>query len=136
MTTPAGESDAAMRLDKWLWHARVFKTRSLASAFCEETGLRIGGQSVRKAHYQVRVGDVLTFAPRHGPATVRVLRVLALSPRRLSPTLARALYDDLSPPPPPASERVDSPAVAARAAGSGRPTKQERRATDRLKGEF
>lgn len=128
-----------MRLDKWLWHARFFKTRSLASAFCESVGVRIGGQPVRKAHYLLRVGDVMTFALSHNGAPltgaqVRVLRVRALSQRRLSPPLARELYEDLSPPPTPNPERL-SIAAGARPPGSGRPTKAERRALARLRGE-
>lgn len=127
----------AERLDKWLWCARFFKTRALASEFCETAGVRIAGQPVRKAHYQIRVGDVLTFVQPHGPAkdAVRVLRVAGLSERRLSPVLASALYDDLEPPedkPPPKPEEMP---VAPRERGSGRPTKADRRATTRLKGD-
>lgn len=128
---PAGE---IMRLDKWLWHARFFKSRALASEFCETAGARIAGQPVRKAHYQLRIGDVLTFATKtrqDGPL-VRVLRVLALSQRRLSPPLARELYEDLAPPVPRAAPK---PSVGRREPGSGRPTKMERRALLRLKGE-
>lgn len=135
-----GRDGETMRLDKWLWHARFFKSRSLASAFCESTGVRIAGQPVRKAHYQLRIGDVLTFASSHGAAPgasshVRVLRVRALSPRRLSAPLARELYDDLSPPP--ARDESGPPIVSVgeREPGSGRPTKADRRAITRLKGE-
>lgn len=129
----AGGGDT-LRLDKWLWHARFFKSRTLASAFCEAAGVRIAGQPVRKAHYPLRVGDVMTF--RHGPH-IRILKVVALSARRLSPALARDLYEDLAPPPP-RGERPpdppDPPASGARAPGSGRPTKAEGRAIARLKG--
>lgn len=124
------EDKDSQRLDKWLWHARFCKSRTLASEFCETTGVRVGGQPVRKAHYQVKAGDVLTFS--HGPH-VRVLRIVALSPRRLSPALARELYDDLDPPPPrdtAPSERQSGE----RDPGSGRPTKADRRAIQRLKG--
>lgn len=123
------EDKDSQRLDKWLWHARFCKSRTLASEFCETTGVRVGGQPVRKAHYHVKVGDVLTFT--HG-SNVRVLRIVALSPRRLSPVLARELYDDLDPPPP--RETVPSdPRAGERQPGSGRPTKADRRAIQRLK---
>lgn len=127
------------RLDKWLWCARFFKTRALASEFCETSGVRIAangaaGQPVRKAHYQIRLGDVLTFVQSHGAAKgeMRVLRIAGLSERRLSPVLASALYDDLAPPAdkPPVSPE-DMP-VAPRERGSGRPTKAARRAIARL----
>jgi ribosome-associated heat shock protein Hsp15 len=122
----------SQRLDKWLWHARFFKSRTLASQFCESAGVRIGGQPVRKAHYQIKPGDVLTFSQG---SQVRVVRVLALSPRRLSPPLARALYEDLDPPPPRGTTSGDPPGGGAgeRERGSGRPTKAERRALQRLK---
>ena len=140
MAAEKSDPGAAQRIDKWLWCARFFKTRALASAFCEDTGLRIaaqGGpaQSARKAHQQIRVGDVLTFVLDHGAAKgqVRVLRIKALSERRLSPPLAAALYEDLAPPaerPPRGPE--DEP-VAPRDPGAGRPTKADRRAIARLK---
>ncbi|MFN4284233.1 MAG: RNA-binding S4 domain-containing protein [Alphaproteobacteria bacterium] len=140
MAAEKPDLSAAQRIDKWLWCARFFKTRALASAFCEDTGLRIAAQGgppqpARKAHHQIRVGDVLTFVLGHGPAKgqARVLRVAGLSERRLSPPLAAALYEDLAPPmerpqPPP----EDAP-VAPRDPGAGRPTKADRRAIARLK---
>lgn len=126
---PAG--GASMRLDKWLWHARFFRSRTLASEFCESTGVRIAGQPVRKAHHQLRVGDVLTFTQG---SQVRVIRVLALSERRVSATLARDFYEDLAPPPPreAAGPRIS---VGEREPGSGRPTKADGRALLRLRGE-
>ena len=83
----------ALRLDKFLWFARLTKTRSAAQALAEEGRLRIAGRTVDEAHAKVRVGDVLTFA-RAG--TVRVLRVEALPARRGPPAEARALYTDLA----------------------------------------
>lgn len=123
---------AAMRLDKWLWCARFFKSRALASEFCEAVGVRVAGQPVRKAHYQVRIGDVLTFSRRDEEAA-RVIRIQGLSERRLSAPLARELYEDLAPPP--AEPKTARPPPAeSRPPGAGRPTKADRRATDRLKG--
>lgn len=81
-----------MRLDKWLWCARFFKSRSLAARFVEETGVRIAGTSVAKPHHAVRPGDVLTFAL--GPR-IRVVRIRALAMRRGSAPEAQALYEDL-----------------------------------------
>ena len=124
---PAGE--AALRLDKWLWFARFCKSRTQAASLCAAGRLRLDGTLIHKAHQPVRPGAVLTFPL--GPH-IRVIRVLALGLRRGPPAEARALYEDLDPPvaPPPAAE-----ALAPREAGSGRPTKADRRATDRLKGE-
>ena len=130
----------SQRLDKWLWHARFFKSRSLASEFCEGKGLRIGGQPVRKAHYQLKRGDVLTFAYdiRDGRHIVRVLRVLGFSPRRLGAPLARELYEDLDPPSPRTSQETaganSGQGSGERDPGSGRPTKADRRAIQWFKG--
>lgn len=133
------EDKDSQRLDKWLWHARFFKSRTLASEFCETTGVRVAGQPVRKAHYQIKLGDVLTFAQRSGAdgPIVRVVRVRTLSPRRLSPTLARELYDDLDPPPlrQPSDGAKSAAKSGERDPGSGRPTKADRRAIERLKGD-
>ena len=84
---------ASLRLDKFLWFARIVKTRALGQALAEEGRLRLNGRVVDKAHAPVRVGDVLSFA-RHGD--VRVLRVEALPARRGPPAEARALYCELT----------------------------------------
>lgn len=78
-----------MRLDKWLWCSRFFKTRALAARFCEERGVRIDGALVLKAHYGVKPGDVLTFAL----GDVQVVRVLRLPARRGPSTEARVCYE-------------------------------------------
>ena len=54
-------NDAVQRLDKWLWFARFFKSRSLATKVCSSTRLRVNSVPVAKAHYSIKVGDVLTF---------------------------------------------------------------------------
>jgi ribosome-associated heat shock protein Hsp15 len=125
---PVAPDTPTLRLDKWLWHARVFKTRSLATRFCSGGRIRIGGRVIDKAHYAVKPGDVLTFA--HG-RDVKVLKIVALGLRRGPAPEARRLYEDLSTP------RIIDPldvAPAQRERGSGRPTKADRRAMDRLTG--
>ena len=121
--------EAALRLDKWLWFARFCKSRTQATALCAAGRLRLDGTLVHKAHQPVRPGAVLTFPL--GPH-IRVIRVLALGLRRGPPAEARALYEDLDPPV--AAPRTVEP-PGGRDAGSGRPTKADRRATDRLKGD-
>jgi ribosome-associated heat shock protein Hsp15 len=120
-----------LRLDKWLWHARFFKSRTLASTFCVSRRLRVNGVIVSKAHHPLKPGDVLTF-PR--AAEIRVVRVLALGARRGPATEARTLYEDLDPPCAGGAGKAEATAlVAERDPGSGRPTKAERRAIDRLR---
>ncbi len=116
-----------LRIDKWLWYARFFKTRSLAAKICNDGGVRLSGTVVSKAHAAVKPGDVLTFAQgRH----IRVIKVLGLGSRRGPAPEAQALYEDLAPPV--AEERLEDPY---RAPGSGRPTKRDRRALDAFLGE-
>ena len=81
-----------MRLDKWLWHARFFKSRSLATRYIEKSRCRIDGRVVDKAHASVAPGMVLTFAL--GPR-VHVLRIVALGERRGPAPEARTLYDEI-----------------------------------------
>jgi ribosome-associated heat shock protein Hsp15 len=90
-------TDAApdkIRLDKWLWHARFVKTRSLAARLCAD-GIRIDGVRVEKPGIGVRPGQVLTFTlGRH----VRVIELVAIGVRRGPAEEARTLYRDLAPP--------------------------------------
>lgn len=86
------EAPASLRLDKFLWFARIVKSRALAQAMAEEGRLRLNGRVVDKAHVLVRAGDVLGFA-RHGE--VRVLKVEALPTRRGPPAEARTLYTEV-----------------------------------------
>ena len=81
-----------MRLDKWLWQARFFKSRGLATRFIEKSRCRIDGRVVDKPHATVTPGMVLTFAL--GPR-VRVVRIVALGDRRGPAPEARALYDEI-----------------------------------------
>ncbi len=125
-------TEEALRADKWLWYARFFKTRSLAAKACNAGKLRSSGALVSKAHHKVRPGDVLTFPQgRH----VRVVKVVALASRRGPAAEAQALYEDLKPPS--AEGRLPKTAnprtLAGRAPGTGRPTKQDRRAIDKLR---
>ena len=122
---------ATLRLDKWLWHARFARTRSLAAKLVAEARFRINGNPTGKAHHAVRPGDVLTFAL--GPH-IRVIKVLGLGARRGPAPEARLLYEDLDPPKPTPVVPAE-PSVGLRADGAGRPTKRERRETDRLRSE-
>jgi ribosome-associated heat shock protein Hsp15 len=115
------DAPPGLRIDKWLWHARFFKTRSLAARVVAAGSLRLNGERVGKASALVRTGDVLTFPQGR---RIRVVAVLALGTRRGPAPEAQALYDDRSPPPPP-------PKAPAYDQG-GRPTKKHRRALDSL----
>jgi ribosome-associated heat shock protein Hsp15 len=115
----------SLRIDRWLCAARIFKSRTLASAACADGSVRVNGVVVKASH-AVKVGDEIGA---EAPRGIVVLDVKALSDRRLSASLARELYNDRSPPPPPREELFPS-----REAGAGRPTKRDRRAMSRVRG--
>jgi ribosome-associated heat shock protein Hsp15 len=119
-----------LRVDKWLWFARFARTRTSAAKIVTEARFRVNGQPTDKAHYAIRPGDVLTFAL--GPH-IRIIKILALAARRGGAPEARLLYEDLDPPKP--KPPLAETALATRDEGAGRPTKRERRAIDRLRGD-
>lgn len=120
------------RVDIWLWHARFFKTRTLSSRICRAGKVRINGQKFTRAKSPITVGDVLTFPQ---PSIIRIIKVASLSHRRGPAPEAQTLYEDMTPPPEIIKQEQKSK-VARRDKGSGRPTKTERRATDRLRDVF
>jgi ribosome-associated heat shock protein Hsp15 len=85
---------STLRLDLFLWYARLARTRSAAQAIAVTGMLRMDGRRIDRAHCPVRVGMVIAF-PLDG--RVRVLRVEALPTRRGPPAEARALYTALEP---------------------------------------
>jgi len=116
------------RIDKWLFFARVVKSRSLAAKLVQSGRLRINRDKVEQAAHAVKPGDVLTITLDR---RVLVYRVAACGTRRGPAEEARTLYEDLTP----AQSGQPAPpdAIAPiRARGAGRPTKKERRQMDRL----
>jgi ribosome-associated heat shock protein Hsp15 len=81
------------RIDKWLWHARMVRTRAAAAALTAAGFVRLNGKRMTAAGHPVRVGDVITLALDR---TVRVVRVEGFCERRGGPPVARALYRDMT----------------------------------------
>ncbi|GLS39628.1 RNA-binding protein S4 [Mesorhizobium tianshanense] len=125
-------TDARQRIDKWLFFSRAVKSRSLAAKLVVAGRVRINRDKAAQASDMVRVGDVLTITLER---RIFVWKVLGTGTRRGPAEEARMLYEDMSPPPVPKGEAVPDAIPALRDAGSGRPTKKERRETDRLFGE-
>lgn len=117
-----GEAGAKLRLDKWLWHARFFKTRTLAARQVTGGHVRVDGARVSKASHNITPGAVLTFSQAR---EIRVIRVVLLGTRRGPADEAQQLYDDLTPTP--------EIAISRERVGQ-RPTKKNRRALDALRG--
>ena len=121
------ETPARQRIDKWLFFARIAKSRTLAQEWVEGGHVSVNGEKVRRASADVRVGDRLeVLAERR----TYVLLVKDPGTRRGPYEEARLLYDDESPPP----ERLTPFEQAQRAPGAGRPEKRERRALEKLRG--
>lgn len=127
----AGERHA-QRLDKWLWFARITKTRTLAAELIDGGKVRINGVRIEKSSATVKIGDTVAVLLRE---RMRLVVVRGFAERRGSAQVAAELIEDKTPP----KERLDQAAAApeygARDRGSGRPTKKDRRAIARLKGE-
>ena len=118
------------RIDKWLFFARVVKSRSLAAKLAQAGRVRVNGDKTDQSADTVRVGDTLTITVER---RILVYKVRDTGTRRGPADEARLLYEDLSPPPPPKAEMLPDAVLPVRDLGSGRPTKRERRLTDRLR---
>ena len=117
----------SVRVDAWVWAVRLAKTRSQATAACKAGHVRVNDATAKPAQ-SVTIGDLVRVR-LHG--FEKTYRVAGLATRRGSAAEAAALFEDLTPPPPP---RVERPADVTRERGAGRPTKRDRREIDRLRG--
>lgn len=121
------EAASKLRIDKWLWFARVAKTRSLAAKLVTSGAVRLNKDKVSAASQAVKLGDVLTIVRGN---QVLVYKVEALGSRRGPASEAQLLYEDLSPKP----VKSDEPVLdVAPGAGQPRPSKKDRREIMRLK---
>ncbi len=126
------------RLDQWLWHARFFKSRSLAAVLCQKKQILVDGEKIKKPSQLIISGQTLKFKKAQEDF---IVKVVSLAQRRGPALEAQDLYEDLRPPPelgkgidPIKKAMTQSPAM--REGGAGRPTKRERRKTDKLKDVF
>lgn len=121
----AAAAGGSVRVDKWLWAARCFKTRTAAVEACDGGHVKVNEQTAKAAR-PVKAGDLVDVLT---PGGRRILKVTGLGERRGSATVAATLFEDLTPPPPPKQEPV-----ARWERGEGRPTKRDRRQMDKLRG--
>jgi ribosome-associated heat shock protein Hsp15 len=117
----------SVRVDAWVWAIRLFPTRSAAKAACTASHVKVNGANAKPAH-PLHVGDTVRALT---PGGERIVVVTGLIDKRTSAALAVQKYEDHSPPPPPKEQRIQ---VAVRERGAGRPTKRDRRRTERLRG--
>ena len=119
-----------LRLDIYLYYIRIFKSRSIATKFVLTNRLRISGQVTQKPHKMISVGDVLTMTINDN---IKILKVLDIPNRRGPYSESLNFYEDITPiesVPKKESLKLDMKFVKR----VGRPTKRERRQTDRLMG--
>ena len=116
-----GTPATKVRVDKWLWATRKFKTRTLAGKTCDTGHVRINGNPA-KASSKVKVGDEVKALT---PGGAKILKVLALAEKRGPASFSVTLYEDLTPEQP---KEIAPPRVER---GKGRPTKRDRRRFDR-----
>ncbi len=119
-----------VRIDRWLWAARFFKSRTLASKACDGGKVEVNGLRL-KPHKLVKTGDTVEFTIGEWR---RKAKILQLSDRRGPASAACLLYEDLSPPPP--TREKDLFFTSRRPKGSGKPTKQQRKQLKKFKGEW
>jgi len=124
------EQQKNIRIDKWLWAVRIFKTRSMAANACKNSKVFIKESSVKPSHI-VKIGDVIEV--KHLPIT-RTFKVIGLLEKRVSAKIAKDFVEEITP----AEEfeklkTIRNNPLAFREKGTGRPTKKERRKTDRLR---
>ena len=119
-----------LRADKWLWFARIVKTRSLAASLIRGGRVRLDGERISSPSRALAEGDVLTVTLDR---QIKVLKVLAMAERRGPYEEARHMYEDLSPPVPKRDPATRPLPQAVRDEGTGRPSKKQRRELNRLR---
>ena len=119
-------TEGAIRIDVWLWAVRQVKSRSLATSECKAGHVRINDEPIKPSQ-KVKVGDIVRYRFQ---GFDRILEVTGLLSKRASAPVAQTCYIDHSPPRP---TKLNAPAPIIRPRGTGRPTKKERRALDRLR---
>lgn len=118
-----------IRIDKWLWAVRIYKTRSLASDACRAGKVKMNGKDLKPSK-EVRISEIYTIQISQ---ITKTLKVTAITGKRLSPKLVVNYYEDLTP-----KEEYQKPLLmknlqfVKRNKGTGRPTKKERRVLDDL----
>lgn len=121
-----------VRIDKWLWAVRIFKTRSSANDACTSGRVRLQGSPAKPAQ-RLRVGEEITVRTKGYTRTYRVDKLIE---KRVGAVVAVECYEDLTPPealpqPRSSADRIDA-AWAERERGSGRPTKRDRRQMEKF----
>ena len=119
-----------LRIDTYLYYIRLFKTRSLSTKFVLSNRLRISGQAIQKPHKMISIGDILTMIINDN---LKILKVLGIPNRRGPYSEALNFYEDITPIENIQKTKKNNPNINF-VNRVGRPTKRERRQTDKLMG--
>lgn len=119
---------ATQRIDVWLWYARFYKTRTLATKMVRGGKVRLNGNICKKPSTLVVPSDILTFSRAD---QILIAKIISTATRRGPAPEAQMLYEDLTPPQE-IQKKHKKEITAPRYKGAGRPTKNERRAIDKL----
>ena len=123
--------DKQIRVDKWLWAVRIFKTRNQATEACKKGRILIREQPVKPSRV-LRINDIIQIKK---PPVVYSYKVMGLLSKRLSAKLVQDFIEDITPESELQKLKVRETFFISRDSGSGRPTKKERRIMDKLRGE-
>ncbi len=117
-------SNQSQRIDKWLWHARFFKTRSLAQKQVITGKIRVDREKISSPSRKVLIGNVLTITRERD---IKIIEILDFADKRGPYSQAQLLYNDLSPPKPEKQKQEETVESMSRIHSDGRPTKHQRK---------
>ena len=122
--TDQNQSPASQRIDKWLWHARFFKTRSIAQKQVTTGKVRVDREKISSPSRKVLPGNILTITMSRD---IKIIEIVGIAEKRGPYIQAKLLYNDLSPPKPEKSKVEQTMESMSRIESEGRPTKHQRK---------
>jgi len=122
--TEETSSNLSQRIDKWLWHARFFKTRSIAQKQVATGKIRVDREKISSPSRKVSAGNVLTITRERD---IKIIEILGIADKRGSYSVAQLLYKDMSPPKPEKQKQEQTRESMSRIVSEGRPTKHQRK---------
>lgn len=122
--TEETSGNLSQRIDKWLWHARFFKTRSIAQKQVATGKIRVDREKISSPSRKVSAGNVLTITRERD---IKIIEILGIADKRGSYSVAQLLYKDMSPPKPEKQKQEQTRESMSRIVSEGRPTKHQRK---------
>lgn len=117
-------NNQSQRIDKWLWHARFYKTRSIAQKQVSTGKIRVDREKISSPSRKVTTGNVLTITRERD---IKIIEILAIADKRGPYSQAQLLYNDMSPPKPEKQKQEQTRESMSRIQSEGRPTKHQRK---------